>query len=149
MPSLLDFLDHRDGLEGTGVGGDAAALAEEIIEIIRKLRQLSGNAKLDFLSSLKDNKLLRELLWKTFVRDTVFAQWLNAPNVESSPYFVPVSIACIAGVFIAGGIIEFIRMYLLEPLYLKYIKKLGKKLDDKVNKYITKEGVPGNITQVS
>lgn len=117
---------------------------------------IGSHKSINFISSLTfgiylfhDNKLLRELLWKTFVRDTVFAQWLNAPNVESSPYFVPVSIACIAGVFIAGGIIEFIRMYLLEPLYLKYIKKLGKKLDDKVNKYIAKEGVPGNITQVS
>ncbi len=117
---------------------------------------IGSHKSINFISSLTfgvylihDNKLLRELLWKTFVRDTIFTKWLNAPNVEASPYFIPVSIACIAGVFIAGALIEYIRLYLIEPLYIKYVKKLGKKLDDKVNNYITKEGVPGNITQIS
>lgn len=90
---------------------------------------------------IHDNQLLRELLWKTIVRDTVFGKWLNAPQVESTPWFIPLSIGIIAIVFIAFGLIEAFRLYVIEPLYGKAIKKLGKRIDDKVDSYIKKEGI--------
>ena len=90
---------------------------------------------------IHDNQLLRELLWKTFVRDTIFAKWLNAPDVETSPWFIPLSILIILCVFIAFALIEVLRLYLVEPLYGKAVKKLGKKIDDKVDSYIKKEEI--------
>ncbi|CAN4023278.1 hypothetical protein AKKGGB_AKKGGB_15770, partial [Dysosmobacter welbionis] len=34
FPSLFLVLDHSDGPEGAGVGADAAALAEEVVEVL-------------------------------------------------------------------------------------------------------------------
>ncbi len=39
------------------------------------------------------------------------------------------------------GLIEAVRMYLIEPLYIKPFFKWGKKIDDKVDEYIRKESV--------
>ena len=89
---------------------------------------------------IHDNLLLRELWWKNIIRDTVLTKWLNFPNVESIQHFIPLSIAIILFVFIVGGIIEAIRLYLIEPLYIKGFLKLGKKIDDNVDEYIKKEG---------
>ena len=89
---------------------------------------------------IHDNQILREFFWKTFIRDILFTKWLNFPTVESIQHFIPLSIAIILFVFIVGGIIEAIRLYLIEPLYIKRFLKLGKKIDDNVDEYIKKEG---------
>lgn len=107
---------------------------------------IGSHKSINFISSLTfgvylihDNIYLRELLWKTFVRDTLFKEWLNAPNVETSPWFALISIGVILAVFIAGALIELFRMYVVEKLYSKPLKKLGKKIDDKIDNYIKKE----------
>ena len=88
---------------------------------------------------IHDNSLFRKLMWKTGVRDTLFTKCLNSPNVESIKHFVPLSIGIILTVFVVCGLIEAVRMYLIEPLYIKPFFKWGKKIDDKVDEYIRKE----------
>lgn len=90
---------------------------------------------------IHDNKILRELMWKTGVRDALFTKCLNFPNVESVKFFVPLSIGIILAVFVTGGLIEAIRMYLIEPIYIKAFLKWGRKIDDKVDEYIKREGI--------
>ena len=90
---------------------------------------------------IHDNMLFRELMWKNGVRDTLLTKCLNAPNVESVKHFVPISISIIIAVFVICGLIEVVRLYLIEPLYIKNFFKWGKRLDDKVDDYIRKEGL--------
>lgn len=55
---------------------------QEIFNIIEKLRTLSGNAQLDFLSQHKDNKTLRDLLLYTYDSDKKYG--IQETSLEKS-----------------------------------------------------------------
>ena len=42
---------------------------KEVIEILENLRNLSGNAQLDYLRKYKDNQILKEVLYYTYNPD--------------------------------------------------------------------------------
>lgn len=102
---------------------------------------IGSNKIINYISSLTfgiflihEHKLLRQLLWKTFVRDTLFGKWLNCPNIESTTNLVPMAILVVIIVFIFAGIIETIRLYMIEPLYIDKVNSIGSKVDNYLNK---------------
>ena len=72
---------------------------KEIIEIIEKLRTLSGNAQLDYLREHKDNQILKEVLYYTYNPDLKYnidkakldkasGKVIRTANVDSRDYTV-------------------------------------------------------------
>lgn len=119
----------------------SVALFEAFVKL-----NIGSHKSINFISSLTfgvyllhDNQIFRQFYWQYVIRDTVLGKWLGVTNVEGSPYFFLVSLGGIAFIFIAGAIIEFIRMYGIEKIYIKRIKKLGKAIDDRVDSYIKKD----------
>ena len=72
---------------------------KEVIEIIEKLRTLSGNAQLDYLREHKDNQILKEVLYYTYNPDLKYnidkakldkasGKVIRTANVDSRDYTV-------------------------------------------------------------
>ena len=88
---------------------------------------------------IHDNPTFRQFFWEYFIRETVLEKWIGVSTVEGSGWFALLSIGAIAAVFIGCAIVEFIRTYVIEKIYIKNIKSLGKRVDDKVDRYIKKD----------
>lgn len=72
---------------------------KEIIEILDRLRELSGNEQLDYLKSHADNVILREVLWYTYNPDLKYsiseakldkasAKTLTTQDIRTSDYTI-------------------------------------------------------------
>lgn len=65
---------------------------------------------------LHDNNYVRELLWSTIFQNT---------NYQQSNFLIPYTLMQIIVVFVICTIIEFIRIHLIEKVYLKPVEKLS------------------------
>ena len=72
---------------------------KEIIEILDRLRELSGNEQLDYLKSHADNVILREVLWYAYNPDLKYniseakldkasAKTLTTQDIRTSDYTI-------------------------------------------------------------
>lgn len=119
----------------------SVALFEAFVKL-----DIGSNKVINFVSSLTfgvylihDNPTFRQFFWEYFIRETVLEKWIGVSTVEGSGWFALLSIGAIAAVFIGCAIVEFIRTYVIEKIYIKNIKSLGKRVDDKVDRYIKKD----------
>ena len=104
-----------------------------LIFLIFKDINIKNNKLINIISSttfgiylIHDHDFIRLFLWREFFKVKKFAY---------KPILIPYTIGIALAVFIVLGIIELIRIYLLENNYMKLINKMDSKLEDKKNKF--------------